>query len=107
MFARVAGIVRGDASPEHGVAFFRDRVLPDLRRYEGFREAMVLVPREGEEVLVISFWDTEENLLGAEATPAAQRASAARETLGPQTTPDARVYEVAFRAGARDQLASG
>jgi heme-degrading monooxygenase HmoA len=102
MFARVAGIVRGDASPEHGVAFFRDRVLPDLRQYEGFREAMVLVPREGEEVLVISLWDTEENLLGAEATPAAQRASAARETLGPETTPDARVYEVAFRAAARD-----
>jgi hypothetical protein len=24
MFARVAEIVRGDASPEHGVAFFRD-----------------------------------------------------------------------------------
>jgi hypothetical protein len=54
MSARVAEIVRGDASPEHGVAFFRDRVLPDLRQYEGFREAMVLVPREGEEVLVIS-----------------------------------------------------
>jgi heme-degrading monooxygenase HmoA len=107
MFARAAGIVRGDASPEHEVAFVRDRVLPDLRRYEGFREAMVLVPCEGEEGLVISLWDTEENLLGAEATPAAQRASAARETLGPQTTPDARVYEVAFRAGARDQLASG
>jgi heme-degrading monooxygenase HmoA len=91
MFARVAGIVRGAVSPEHGVAFFRDRVLPDLRRYEGFREAMVLVPREGEDVLVISFWDTEENLLGADATPAAQRASA-----------DARVYEVVFRAAAGD-----
>lgn len=100
MFARVAGIVRGDASPGHGVAFLRDRVLPDLCQHEGFREAMV--PREGEEVLVISFWDTEENLLGAEATPAARRASAARETLGPKTTPDARVYEVAFRAGVRD-----
>jgi heme-degrading monooxygenase HmoA len=102
MFARVAQIVRGDVSPEHGVAFFRDRVLPDLRQYEGFSEAMVLVPREGEDVLVISFWDTEENLLGAEATPAAQRASSARETLGPQTTADARVYEVAFRVAARD-----
>ena len=107
MFARVAAIVRGDATPEHGVAFFRDRVLPDLRQYEGFLDAMVLVPREGEEVLVISFWDTEESLLGAEATPAAHRASAARETLGPQATADARVYQVAFRAGARDQSAAG
>lgn len=102
MFARVAEIVRGGASPEQGVAFFRDRVLPDLRQYEGFREAMVLVPREGEDVLVISIWNSEEDLLAAEATPAAQRASSARETLGPQTTPDARVYEVAFRVAARE-----
>jgi heme-degrading monooxygenase HmoA len=102
MFARVVEIVRGGASPEHGVAFFRDRVLPDLRQYKGFREAMVLVPREGEDVLVISLWDTEDSLLAAEATPAAQRASAARETLGPQTNPDARIYEVAFRVTARD-----
>jgi heme-degrading monooxygenase HmoA len=74
--------------------------LPD--QYEGFREAMVLVPREGEDVLVISIWNTKENLLAAEATPAAQRASTARETLGPQTTPDARAHEVAFRVAARD-----
>jgi hypothetical protein len=51
---------------------------------------------------VISIWNSEENLLAAEATPAAQRASTARETLGPQVIPDARVYEVAFRVSARD-----
>jgi heme-degrading monooxygenase HmoA len=102
MFARVAGIISPGVSPEQGVAFFRDRVLPDLRQYQGFQDAIVLVPREGEEVLVISFWDTEENLRGAEATPAPHRTSAAREALGPQTKRDVRVYEVAFRAKARD-----
>jgi len=97
MFARVAGITAPAASPEQGVAFFRDRVLPDLRQYQGFEGAMVLVPREGEEVLVISLWDTEEHLRQAEATPAPHRRSATHEALGPQTQRNVRIYEVAFR----------
>ncbi len=97
MFARVAGITAPGASAEQGVGFFRDRVLPDLRRYEGFEGAMVLVPRDSEEVLVISLWDTEEHLRQAEMTPAPHRTSAAREALGPQTQRNVRIYEVAFR----------
>ncbi len=97
MFARVAAITAPETSPEQGVAFFRDHVLPDLRQYEGFEGAMVLVPREGDEVLAISYWDTEEHLRQAEATPAPHRTSAAREALGPQTQRNVRIYEVAFR----------
>jgi len=85
-----------------GLRSLPPRRSTDLCQYEGFQDAIVLVPREGEEVLVISFWDTEENLRGAEATPAPHRTSAAREALGPQTKRDVRVYEVAFRAKARD-----
>jgi heme-degrading monooxygenase HmoA len=59
---------------------------------------MLLTPREGGEVLVLSFWDTEENLRRAEATPAPHRTSSAREALGDQVRRDVRIYEVAFRA---------
>jgi heme-degrading monooxygenase HmoA len=98
VFARVAAISAPAASPEQGLDFFRERVLPDLRSYAGFEEAMLLVPRDGEDVLVIAIWDTEEHLRAAEAMPAPHRRSAAAEALGPQQRRDVRVYEVAFRA---------
>jgi heme-degrading monooxygenase HmoA len=100
MFARVAAITTPGASREQGVGFFRDRVLPDLRRYAGFQDALLLVPPEGGEALVITLWDTEENLRDAEAAPAPHRTSGAREALGPEARRDVRVYEVAFRASA-------
>ena len=83
---------------EQGIAFFREQVLPDLRSYQGFQDAMVLTSREDDEVLVLSFWDTEENLRQAEALPAPHRTSAAREALGDQVGRDVRIYEVAIRA---------
>jgi heme-degrading monooxygenase HmoA len=98
VFVRVAAISAPGVSPEKGIAFFRDRVLPDLRTYAGFQDAMLLVSREDEETLVLSFWDTEENLRQAEATPASHRTSAAREALGPQARRAVRIYELAFRA---------
>jgi heme-degrading monooxygenase HmoA len=36
VFARVAAISAPAASPEQGLDFFRERVLPDLRSYAGF-----------------------------------------------------------------------
>jgi heme-degrading monooxygenase HmoA len=98
VFARVAAISAPGVSPEQGVVFFRERVLPDLRRYAGFQDAIVLRSRDDEEVLVLSFWDTEEHLRQAEATPAPHRTSAAREALGPEMKREVRTYEVAFRA---------
>lgn len=98
MFVRVAAISAPGVSPDQGIAFFRDRVLPDLRSYAGFQDAMLLISREEGEALALSFWDTEENLRQAEAMPAPHRASAAREAFGPQAQRDVRIYEVAFFA---------
>src|SRR5262249_3500199 len=98
VFVRVAAISAPRVSVEQGIAFFRERVLPDLRGYPRFQEAMVLTSRQDDEVLVLSFWDTEANLRLADATPAPHRTSAAREALGDQARRDVRVYEVAFRA---------
>jgi heme-degrading monooxygenase HmoA len=98
MFVRIAAISAPGVSPEQGLAFFRERVLPDLRSYPGFRDAMLLTSRQEEETLVLSFWDTEENLRQAEATPAPHRGSAAREVLGPEAKRGVRIYELLFRA---------
>jgi heme-degrading monooxygenase HmoA len=98
VFVRVAAISAPGVSVDQGIAFFRERVLPDLRSYQGFQDAMVLTSREDDEVLVLSFWDTEENLRQAEAMPAPHRTSAARGALGDQVRREVRVYEVAARA---------
>jgi heme-degrading monooxygenase HmoA len=103
MFVRVATISTTGVSPEQGIAFFRERVLPDLRSYAGFQDAMLLTSRDDEEALVLSFWDTEESLRQAEATPAPHRTGMAREALGPQTQRAVRVYQVAFRAAESGQ----
>src|SRR5262245_35626529 len=97
MFVRVAEISAPGVSVEQGLAFFREHVLPDLRSYGGFQAATVLASWEDDEALVLSFWDTEENLRQAQATPAPHRTSAAREALGDQVRREVRVYEVAFR----------
>jgi heme-degrading monooxygenase HmoA len=87
MFVRVASIT-ATAMPEQGAAFFRERMLPDLRSYDGFQDAMLLTSDDGGPSLVMSFWDTEENLLNAEAAPAPHRASAAKAALGADTQRD-------------------
>ena len=71
---------------------FRD----DLRKLDGFTEAMLLTGEDGE-ALVISLWDTEEHLRAGRETPAPHRAVASAGRLGPDQARDVRVYRVAFR----------
>jgi heme-degrading monooxygenase HmoA len=97
VFVRAASITAA-ATPEQGAAFFRERVLPDLRSYDGFEDAMLLVSDDGGPALVLSFWNTEENLRKAEAAPAPHRASAAKASLGADAQRDVRIYRLAFRA---------
>lgn len=101
MFVRV-GYITATAPPEQGAAFFRERVLPDLRSYDGFQDAMLLTAEDGGSALVLSFWDSEEHLREAEATPAPHRTSAARGELGADTQRDVRIYQLAFRASDGD-----
>jgi heme-degrading monooxygenase HmoA len=97
VFVRVASITAA-ATPEQGAAFFRERVLPDLRSYDGFQDAMLLTSDDGATALVLSFWNSEENLRQAEAAPAPHRTSAALSALGADTQRDVRIYRLAFRA---------
>jgi heme-degrading monooxygenase HmoA len=97
VFVRAASITAA-ATPEQGAEFFRERVLPDLRSYDGFKDAMLLTPDDGGAALVLSFWDTEEHLRQAEAAPAPHRSSAAGDALGADAQRDVRIYRLAFRA---------
>ena len=97
MYARVATITAPNASPDTGVAFFQNVVLPDLRKLDGFAEAMLLTGEDGK-ALAISLWDTEEHLRAGQATPAPHRAVAAAEHLGPGQVRDVSDYRVAFRS---------
>ena len=96
MYARVADIKAPNASPDAGVAFFQNVVLPDLRKLDGFTEAMLLTGEDGN-ALVISLWDTEDHLQAGQEAPAPHRAGASTEQLGPDQVRDVRVYRVAFR----------
>jgi heme-degrading monooxygenase HmoA len=97
MYARVATITAPNASPDTGVAFFKNVVLPDLRKLDGFAEAMLLTSEDGK-ALAISLWDTEEHLRAGQAAPAPHRAVAAAEHLGPGQVRDVSDYRVAFRS---------
>jgi heme-degrading monooxygenase HmoA len=66
MYARHV-TVRGSAERvDEGVQSVRDHVFPILRECKGFRGQLVLVDRDKGEVIGISLWDTEEDMLASE-----------------------------------------
>lgn len=97
MYARVARITTPNSAPDAGVVFFQNVVLPDLRKLDGFTEALLLTSEDDNTALVISLWDTRENLEAGQTTPAPHRAVASAEQLGPDQVRDVDIYQVAFR----------
>jgi heme-degrading monooxygenase HmoA len=96
MFARLASYGAPGVSREQAVEFFRDKVLADLSEMDGFQEAMVLLSGDGDEVLAVSMWDTEENLHAAEGKTAPHRA--ARDKMGGKRT-GVKIYRACARSG--------
>jgi len=96
MVARIASYSAPGLSADEALTFFRDRVLPDLRRVSGFEEALLLLSEESDEVVALTLWDSEESMRSAEAKSAPHRAE--RDAIGGQKR-DAQVYRVADRAG--------
>jgi len=52
--------LRADSVQEFG-RLFRHKIIPLLRAQKGFNQEITLVAAERNEVLVISFWDNQEN----------------------------------------------
>ena len=60
MYARVTEFEGSPERIEEGVRLFREEVIPWLRDATGFRGWIVLLDRQGEKALGLTFWATEE-----------------------------------------------
>jgi heme-degrading monooxygenase HmoA len=97
VIARLAWYRAPGFSEDKAMAFFNDRVLPDLRRVSGFQEAWLLVSEgDSDEALAVSLWDTEESMREAQDMQAPHRET--REEIGGKRS-EVQVYKVAHRAG--------
>lgn len=92
MFARVVSIT--DPNP----AFFQTVVLPRLRALNGFCEAMLLTSDDNSSALVVSLWESGENLHDGQATPVPHHADASGPHPGPENVRDVGIYQVALRS---------
>jgi hypothetical protein len=92
MYARVTTFEGPPARIEEGVRIFRQEVVPWLRDSSGFRGWIVLLDREGERSLGITFWATEEAARDAAASGGGLRDAVAESVGTPMRSLD--VYEV-------------
>ncbi len=69
--------------------------LPALRELSGFKGCYCLIDRNNEKALVISLWDTLENLRQFEAPTALRERTAAQVGIKP---PPSEIFEVALQA---------
>jgi heme-degrading monooxygenase HmoA len=85
-----------------------EKILPALRRLDGFEGLLVLADRQNGKILVVTLWESEEALRGGEEASQWFRAFGA-EVAGGEVT-DVERYEVVYSeaegnealAGARD-----
>ena len=97
MFSQV---VRANIQPgkmDEGIALFRDSVLPAVRGQSGLQSVRLLVDREGNKIIGISFWDSEADVAGLMSSGFYQEqvAKFAAVFAGP---PEREAYEVAVES---------
>jgi AraC-like DNA-binding protein len=73
VIARVTTFEGDPERMEEGARIFRDQVVPWLRDSTGFRGLIVLVDRENERAMGISFWTTKETATDAYTSGATLR----------------------------------
>lgn len=73
MFARVTTFQGDPERMVEGARIFREEVVPWLRDSTGFRGVIVMVDRENERALGISFWTTKETATDAFTSGASLR----------------------------------
>ena len=95
MFARVQTLHQ-PADKLEGVTEAGRQQLPALRELSGFKGCYCLIDRDNEKALVISLWDTLEDLRQFEARrPLCVSATAAQVGIKP---PPSEIFEVALQA---------
>ncbi len=94
MFARV---VMSQGEPERfeeGIRAFREIVLPELKKHEGFKQAYLLVNRQTGTSMGVSMWESEQ---AAQASPdmISQMYQQVKQKIGMTQEPMVENYEVA------------
>lgn len=77
-FSRINQLYADPNRVQEGIAFLRDRVLPNLSKQQGYRSLIAGVNRMTGRVMVVSSWTTAEARAASDAAVAGQRAEAAR-----------------------------
>jgi heme-degrading monooxygenase HmoA len=93
MYARHVSVRGSSESIDEGVQSVRDHVFPILKECPGFRGQMVLVDRDKGELIGISLWDTEEDLLASEEKIKGARQQAVA-SAGASAPPEVRILEL-------------
>ncbi len=97
MFARVS-IIQGKAEHvEEGIKDYKERMLPEARKMDGFKGAFLLVDRKSGKNLGITLWDTEKSMLASSAAANRLREKGAKAAAA-QQPPAVEIYEVAVQA---------
>ena len=96
-------VVSANSQPgrmDEGIDVVRDSVLPAVRDRSGLQSVSLLVDREGNKIIGISFWDSEADVAGLMSSGFYQEQVAKFAALfaGPR---EREVYEVAVESAAR------
>lgn len=93
MFARHVTVHGSPDRIDEGVRIQRENVVPVLRACMGFIAQIFLVDRATGDVVGMSLWETEEDMLASEANVRPVRQLVAQQ-VGASAAPDVRIYEV-------------
>ncbi len=97
MFARVSIIQGKPDQVEEGIRHYKEQMLPEAKKMEGFKGAMLFVDRKSGKNLGITLWDSEKNMQASTAAANQLREKGAKAAAAQKPT-IVEIYEVAVRA---------
>ena len=95
MFARVSTFQGPPDQTAEGIRLAREQILPAARLMDGFKGIYLLFDRESGKSLLVTFWETEADMLASEEAASRVRTESA-EASG-ETVVSVERYEVALR----------
>ena len=97
MHAQLVNIQVQPGKVEEAVEIYKESVLPAARGQQGFKDAYLLVDREGNRAVAFSVWETEADLANV-ASSGFYQEQVAKIAGVLATPPERNVYEVAVQA---------
>lgn len=94
MYARIVSMKLKAGAVNEFTHTFEDKVIPVLRKQNGFRDEISLVASERSEVIATSFWDKQENAEEYNRTTYQGVLNSLSKVL--EGTPEVRTFEVSY-----------